>query len=57
MSKFTDWLRDLPDRWTKRRERKREREASAAYARRGGDPNPGLDRRHGSGTEAGGGGA
>jgi len=49
MSKFTDWLLNLPERRAEARARKREREAQDGHARHGSDPNPGVGRRHGEG--------
>ena len=47
MSGLTEWVRNLRARWSESRARKREREANAAYARLGSDPNPAMHRRHG----------
>jgi hypothetical protein len=49
MSGLTGWLRNLRARWSEARARKREREANAAYAQQGSDPNPPVARRHGEG--------
>ena len=49
MSGLREWLRNLPDRWSESRARKREREANAAYGRRASDPNaPTTPQRHGA---------
>jgi hypothetical protein len=47
MSRFTDWLLNLPERRAQARERRREREVQSAHARRGSDPNPSVGQRHG----------
>jgi hypothetical protein len=47
MSRFTEWLLNLPERRAQARERRREREAQSAYARLGSDPNPAIHQRHG----------
>jgi hypothetical protein len=47
MSKFTEWLLNLPERRAEARARKRECEAHDAHARHGSDPNPPVHRRHG----------
>jgi hypothetical protein len=39
MSRFTDWLLNLPERRAESRERERERAAQRAYAQHGSDPN------------------
>jgi hypothetical protein len=49
MSGLTGWLRNFRARWSESRARKREREANAAYAQQGSDPNPPVARRHGEG--------
>jgi hypothetical protein len=47
MAGLTGWLSNLRARWSESRARRREREANAAYARHGSDPNPPVHRRHG----------
>jgi hypothetical protein len=47
MSRFTEWLLNLPGRRAESRARKREREVQRAFAQHGSDPNPSVGRRHG----------
>jgi hypothetical protein len=47
MSRFTDWLLNLPERRADSRARKRKREVQDAYAKRSSDGNLFSQRRHG----------